>query len=73
MSPLTPAQIESALAACRSIRFAVVNASRHGGEFSLNDILAADRLAMAALAPAASVKPAAKPVAKRPLKKGGAS
>lgn len=43
------AEVESAFAACRSIRFAVKNASRYGGEFSLNDILAADRLAREAL------------------------
>jgi hypothetical protein len=42
-------QLDTALAACRSIRFAVKQASRHGGEFSLNDILAADRLAREAL------------------------
>lgn len=40
---------ETALAACRSIRFAVKNATRHGGDFSLNDILAADKLAREAL------------------------
>lgn len=38
-----------AFAACRSIRFAVVNASRHGGEFNLNDLLAADKFARDAL------------------------
>lgn len=42
-------EIENAFAACRSIRFAVKNASRYGGEFSLIDILAADRLAREAL------------------------
>lgn len=45
----TPKQIDLAFAACRSIRFAVDNAGRYGGEFSLNDILAADRLAKDAL------------------------
>ena len=40
---------ELAFAACRSIRFAVLNAERYGGEFSLNDILAANRLANEAL------------------------
>lgn len=43
----------AAFAACQSIRFAVKNASRHRGEFSLNDILAADRLAREALGGAA--------------------
>lgn len=45
------AQIEAAFAACRSIRFAVDQAARHGGDFSLNDLLAADLLAREALAP----------------------
>lgn len=63
----SPAQTEAAFAACRSIRFAVKNASRYGGEFSLNDILAADRLAREALAPS-------EPASKSPrVKKGGAS
>jgi len=43
-------QLELALAACRSIRFASDNALRHGGEYSLNDLLAADKLAREALA-----------------------
>ena len=43
------AQLALALAACRSIRFAVTQAARYGGEFSLNDILAADILARDAL------------------------
>lgn len=38
-----------ALAACRSIRFAVKNAERFKGEYNLNDILAADQLARQAL------------------------
>jgi hypothetical protein len=42
-------QLNVALAACRSIRFAVTNAARHGGEYSLNDLLAADHLAKDAL------------------------
>lgn len=42
-------QLELALAACRSIRFATSNAVRHGGEYSLNDLLAAERLAKQAL------------------------
>lgn len=43
------AQRDLALAACRSIRFAVKNAKRHGGEYNLNDLEAADRLAKEAL------------------------
>lgn len=43
-------QLDLALAACRSIRFANDNAMRHGGEYSLNDLLAADKLARDALA-----------------------
>lgn len=54
------AEIENAFAACRSIRFAVKNASRYGGEFSLNDILAADRLAREALGDGAADKVPAK-------------
>ena len=42
-------QCRHALAACRSIRFANNQAVRHGGEYSLNDLLAADRLAKEAL------------------------
>lgn len=61
--------IEAAFSACRSIRFAVTNASRFGGEFSLNDILAADRLAQQALAVPA-VSPAPKPLPRRSVKKG---
>lgn len=53
----TAKQVELAFAACRSIRFAVKNAERYGGDFSLNDLLAADRLAREALAPSAK-KPA---------------
>lgn len=49
MKQPSPKQIEAAMAACRSIRFAVMNSNRHGGDFSLNDILAADRLAREAL------------------------
>ena len=45
----TPAQVELAFAACRSINFATENAVRHGGEYSLNDLLAADKLAREAL------------------------
>lgn len=55
---------ELAFAACRSIRFAIDQAVRHGGEYSLNDLLAADRLARAALAPASK---------KTTTSKGGAS
>jgi phage shock protein A len=43
---------ELAFAACRSIRFANDQAVRHGGDYSLNDLLAADKLAREALAPA---------------------
>ncbi len=43
------AQLDLALAACRSIRFAVANARRHGGDYNLLDILAADKLAREAL------------------------
>lgn len=50
---------ELAFAACRSITFATANAVRHGGDYSLNDLLAADKLARAAIRPTA--------------KKGGAS
>jgi len=46
----TVAQIKSAFGACRQIRFAVANSERFGGEFSLNDLLAADVLAREALA-----------------------
>ena len=67
MKASSPAQVQSAFAACRSICFAVENAARYGGEFSLNDILAADRLAREAL----RESPAAK--SKRQRKKGGAS
>ena len=42
-------QLRMALAACRSIRFAVANSKRYHGEFSLNDIESADRLAREAL------------------------
>ena len=45
----TLAQVELAFAACRSINFATENAVRHGGEYSLNDLLAADKLAREAL------------------------
>lgn len=41
-----------AFAACRSIRFATEQAVRHGGDYSLNDLLAADKLARDALKPA---------------------
>jgi hypothetical protein len=68
MSNPTSTQVQSAFAACRSIRFAVKNASRYGGEFSLNDILAADRLAREALGEDSQ------PAAGKPRrKKGGAS
>ena len=50
---------EAAFAACRSIAFATANAMRHGGDYSLNDLLAADKLAREAIRPTA--------------KKGGAS
>jgi len=43
-------QCQLALAACRSIHFAVKNAKRHGGDYNLNDLHAADRLAKEALA-----------------------
>jgi hypothetical protein len=62
------AQLARALSACRSIRFAVVNSSRHGGEFSLNDLLAADLLAREALGLTAPAAEKAKPASK---KKGG--
>ncbi len=45
------AQRDAAFAACRSIRFATENAVRHGGDYSLNDLLAADKLARDAMAP----------------------
>jgi hypothetical protein len=45
---------ELAFAACRSIRFANDQAVRHGGDYSLNDLLAADKLAREALAPTQS-------------------
>lgn len=56
----TPAekQLDLALSACRSIRFATKQAERFGGEFSLNDLLTADRLARAALGELADVRPA---------------
>lgn len=54
----TPKQIEAAFAACKSIRFAVINAARFNGEFNLNDILAANRLACEALD--CGMKPVAK-------------
>ncbi len=41
--------VDLAFAACRSIRFATINAERHGGEYSLNDLLAAHKLATDAL------------------------
>ena len=47
-----------AFAACRSIRFAIDNAKRHGGEFNLNDIEAAGRLALLALNDTAATAPA---------------
>jgi hypothetical protein len=70
---VTADQIATAFAACRSIRFAVKNASRWSGEFSLNDILAADRLAREALGEAPKVSPAAKPLKRRAVRKGGAA
>ena len=45
----TESRLDIALAACRSIRFAVKNAERFKGEFSLNDLLAADHLARKAI------------------------
>ncbi len=39
-----------ALAACRSMVFATENASRHGGDWNLNDLLSAHKLANEALA-----------------------
>ncbi len=54
------AELGVALAACRSIRFAITNATRHGGKFSLNDLLAADRLANEALQLNSGKKGAAK-------------
>lgn len=78
----TPAviQVESAFAACRSIRFAGDNAVRHGGEYNLTDLLAADRLAREALNPTmteAFIDHAAKLILKKHragnrAKKGGA-
>lgn len=66
-------QLDLALAACRSIRFANTNAVRHGGEYSLNDLLAADRLAKQALdmTPALIDRAAKGLLAK--YRKGGAS
>ena len=49
-------QLDLALAACRSIRFATAQAARHGGDYSLNDLLAADKLAREALAAPTSDK-----------------
>jgi|GEM_PF-1875306 len=45
-----PATQENALAACRSIIFAGRQAQRHGGEYSLPDLQAAEYLATQALA-----------------------
>lgn len=73
------AQRDAALAACRSIRFAGSNAVRHGGEYSLNDLLAADRLAKEALARGPAMTPefigcASKAILrKHRAKKGGGS
>lgn len=61
-------KLELALAACRSIRFATTNATRFGGEYSLNDLLAADRLAREALlanCESQQSKPAKKPTARK--------
>lgn len=58
------AQVQSAFAACKSIRFAFKNAARYGGEWNLNDLIACDRLAREALGET-SAKPSEK--------KGGAS
>ena len=44
-----------AYAACRSINFSTENAMRHGGDYSLNDLLAADKLAREALGKKARV------------------
>lgn len=77
-------EIEAAFAACRSIRFGFKNAARYGGEWNLNDLIAADRLSREALgvvdAPVAAKVPA---ITKRSLaahkanwtraKKGGRS
>jgi len=49
-------ETELAFAACRSIRFATENAVRHGGEYSLNDLLAADKLARDAISPKTAMK-----------------
>lgn len=46
------AAVRHALAACRAIVFAEKQASRHRGEYSLNDILAAHSLAATALSAA---------------------
>jgi len=45
-----PATQDNALAACRSIIFAGKQAQRHGGEYSLPDLQAAEYLATQALA-----------------------
>jgi hypothetical protein len=45
--PATPLSL--ALAACRAILFAAKQAQRHRGEYSLPDLLAAEKLARAAL------------------------
>ena len=45
--PATPLSL--ALAACRAILFAAKQAQRHRGEYSLPDLLAAQKLARAAL------------------------
>lgn len=63
------AATELAFAACRSICFATENAVRHGGDYSLNDLLAADKLARAALAGSALSAPSA---LKTPKKRGAA-
>jgi hypothetical protein len=52
-----PTQLSLALSACLSIRFACAQAVRHGGEFSLNDILAAKQLASEAINYNAPAKP----------------
>ncbi|MBI5768735.1 MAG: hypothetical protein HZA93_13135 [Verrucomicrobia bacterium] len=62
--------VETALAACRSIRFAVNNAARYQGEYNLNDIEAADRLAREALGESTVISATA--VLKKRSVKGGA-
>ena len=48
-TPRTATPLSLAMAACRAILFAAKQAQRHRGEYSLPDLLAAEKLARAAL------------------------